>query len=76
MSATRSSNLACEEVNQDLASFIGPQNATADRYHYMEDKMNAAQRAAEKLPAIMRVTAAHSDSLKIELDRYIGQSLN
>ena len=73
VSATRSSNLACEEVNQDLASLMGHQKATADRYYYMEDKMNAAQRATEKLPAIMR-TAAHSDSLKSNENSSTGTS--
>ena len=33
---------------------MGHTKATADRYYYMEEKLNAATRAAEKLPVVMR----------------------
>ena len=64
VSATRSSDLADNQTHQDLASLMGHQKATADRYYYMEEKMHSAQQAASKLPIIMRTAKVSNCEVK------------
>ena len=40
-------------MNLDLANLMGHSKATADRYYYMEKKLQSAGRAAEQLPVVM-----------------------
>ena len=53
VSAAQESALGSEQLNNDLATFMGHTKATADRYYYMEKKLNAATPAGEKLPIVM-----------------------
>ena len=54
VSATRASSSADDQICQDLANLLMEhQKSTADKYYYLEDKMQSALRAAEKLPMIM-----------------------
>ena len=54
VSATRESCKADEQIHKDLANLMGHKKSTADRYYYLEEKIESADRAAEALPLIMR----------------------
>ena len=54
VSAVRDSAAGDEQIHKDLANLMGHTKATADRYYYMEERLQSAERAAEKLPVVMR----------------------
>ena len=57
VSATRETCRADEQIHRDLANLMGYKKSTADRYYYLEEKIESSNRAAEALPLIMRPSA-------------------
>ena len=54
ISATRELKGADDQLNHDLANFMGHQKSIADRYCFLEGKIKSSSRAADALPTIMR----------------------
>ena len=54
VSATRSARSGDDKIHNDLANLMGHKKSTADRYYYLEDKLESSDRAASALPKIMR----------------------
>eukprot|EP00112_Aurelia_sp_Birch-Aquarium-sp1_P022359 Seg6277.3 transcript_id=Seg6277.3/GoldUCD/mRNA.D3Y31 product="hypothetical protein" protein_id=Seg6277.3/GoldUCD/D3Y31 len=57
VSATMESQPGDEKIHKDLANLMGHKKTTADRYYYLEEKIESSDRAAKALPAIMRRSA-------------------
>ena len=61
VSALRDCKQTAHEEDSDLANLMGHSKATADRYYYMEQKIDSVKRAGKLLPKIMRSINVGSD---------------
>ena len=54
VSATRESAAANDNAYEDLTNLMGHKKNTAEKYYYMQNKLDSARRAGKLLPATMR----------------------
>ena len=54
VSTTRETCKADEQIHKDLANLMGHKKSTADRYYYLEEKIESSNQAAEALLLLMR----------------------
>ena len=53
VSAVRNENPESDQIHKDLANLMGHKKSTADRYYYIEEKVQSSDRAAKELPLVM-----------------------